>query len=1128
MAQPFRHFSGRFPFLRTLDPLWAEHAWVGIADAAPSSWSLLTALIALRQSVPTLVVVPDSRAQDRFLQDLFGYVEVLHKETALDVLPFPVFDLLLKVEVESPLEETGERLTALQALDDWRPSAPRVPIVVAPITAMMHGVPLPRSLERFALNLTAGRVMARDAVVQWLLEAGYEEVGLVEAKGQFAVRGGIIDLFSVQMPGPVRVEFFGDEVDSMRLFDPVTQLQRESLTALAVFPADEAVLAERAVGESSVCLAELFQERGRVILTAPDELESCADQYAAQLATRRDDTAEWLMPERVWRALAACRGVVLESGSVLSPPVPIGPLPAPARIVAGLVATEAMEMVETGDLAGGVENEARRKQFFQQLQQWRDRKYVLWVFCNNAGERTRFEEILEESGLGAIREDAIFVEAGIGAGFAYDAGRLAVVTDAEIFGRYKILRPRRRRGVGTRQREHPFAAGDPIGQLTDLDFGDYVVHAAHGIGRYLGMKTIAVDGERREVLTIEYANGVLFYVGLDQAHLVTRYVGVGKRPPKLDRLDGLRWRKSRKEAEAGIETFAVDLLKLQAMRQQQEGHAFRSDTAWQREFESSFLFEETEDQLLALTQVKGDMECARPMDRLLCGDVGFGKTEVAIRAAFKAVMDGKQVAVLVPTTVLAQQHYNTFCERMADYPVVIDMLSRFRTDAQQREILARIQSGSLDIVIGTHRLVQSDVAFHDLGLVIVDEEQRFGVMQKEQLKALRTMVDVLTMTATPIPRTLYFALTGMRDLSTINTAPLDRLPVETRVVPYEEGLVREAILHEVNRSGQVFFLHNRVQTIERVAAKLEALVPEARFVVGHGQMPEHQLEAAMLAFIRGDADVLVCTTIIESGIDIPNANTILIDRADRFGLAELYQLRGRVGRYKNQAYAYLLVPRGGSIRAVARDRLAAIKRYCGLGSGFRLAMRDLEIRGAGNLLGKEQSGHIANIGFDLYCQLLRNTLERIQGGTPRELPTVTLRLDFLLLGHSPEAGRAGAFLPEAYIPEEALRLEAYRRLASSVELEEIDELGRQWRDRFGVLPEPARLLQLWTRLRITAAAAGIRYIEVKESKLMMRRSGPDSWIKGPTRRFPRVPEMEAAAKLEWMLDAIGRGEEGER
>jgi transcription-repair coupling factor (superfamily II helicase) len=1112
---------GRLPFLKQLDGMWQDHSWTGISDVAGSSWPLLTALIALRQSAPVLVVVPDSRAQDRFLQDLFGYLDVLRKEPVVRVLPFPVYDVFLKVEVESPLEETGERLAALQALDEWRPSTRQTPVVVAPVAALMHGVPPPRSLSRHALNLMTGRQMARDALVEWLVAAGYEEVALVEGKGQYAVRGGIVDLFSVQMPDPVRVEFFGDEIDSLRNF---AQLQSGTLTACEVFPADESRIGGGEGGEEDtaerVCLAQLFAERGLVLLADCAEIEQHADQYARQLSNRDAVPSEWLMPEQVWRELAGCsRGAVLEPGPVLTPPAPIGPIPAPARISAELLPTDRL-LGEAGDLAEGIESDVRRKLFFDQLRDWRKRGFSLWVFCNNEGERRRFEEILEESNLTSICEDARFVEAAIGAGFSSDSGKLAVVTDSEIFGRYKVLRPRRRRSAGTRQREHPFAAGDPIGQLVDLDFGDYVVHAAHGIGRYLGMKTIDVDEEKREVLTIEYANGVLFYVGLDQAHLVTRYIGVGKRPPKLDRLDGVRWRKSRLDAEAGIQDFAVDLLKMQAMRQHLQGHAFQTDNAWQREFESSFLFEETEDQLEALVQVKSDMESPRPMDRLLCGDVGFGKTEVAIRAAFKAVMDGKQVAVLVPTTVLAQQHFSTFSERMADYPIEISMLSRFRTDAQQREILSRVRQGSLDIVIGTHRLVQADVEFHDLGLVIVDEEQRFGVMQKERLKSLRTMVDVLTMTATPIPRTLYLALTGMRDLSTINTAPQDRLPVETRVVPFDEAVIREAILHEINRSGQVFFLHNRVRSIDQVALKLQALVPEARFEIGHGQMPEHQLEQTMMRFIQGETDVLVCTTIIESGIDIPNANTILIDRSDRFGLAELYQLRGRVGRYKNQAYAYLLVPRGGSIRAVARDRLAAIKRFCGLGSGFRLAMRDLEIRGAGNLLGKQQSGHIANIGFDLYCQLLRNTVERLQGGTPRELPAVTLRLDFLLLGHSRDAGRRGAYLPDDYIPEESLRLEAYRRLASSMEIPEVEELGQQWRDRYGPLPESAELLQHWTRLRILAAEAGIRFIEVKEGKLMMRRKGPDSWIKEEGTRFPRIPDMDAMKKLDWIIARI--------
>jgi transcription-repair coupling factor (superfamily II helicase) len=619
-------------------------------------------------------------------------------------------------------------------------------------------------------------------------------------------------------------------------------------------------------------------------------------------------------------------------------------------------------------------------------------------------------------------------------------------------------------------------------------------------------------------------------VPVTEAHLVSKYVGVGKVRPPLNTLGGRRWNKAKEQAERAVRDVAAELLQIQAVRESQAGHAFPADVPWQREFEGSFIFEETPDQLRAIGETKSDMERPKPMDRLICGDVGFGKTEIAIRAAFKAVMGGKQVAVLVPTTVLAQQHFNTFRERMADYPVRIELLSRFRTHREQQHVVRDLAAGAVDIVIGTHRLIQSDIVFKELGLVVIDEEQRFGVLHKEKFKRLRTLVDVLTLSATPIPRTLYLALTGARDMSTIQTPPHDRLPVETIVVQYDERVIRDAIQRELNRGGQVFFLHNRVMTIETMRSKLQTLVPHARIVVGHGQMESDELEEVMTKFVNGEADVLLSTTIIESGLDIPNANTIIIDRADRFGLSDLYQLRGRVGRYKHQAYAYLLLPRHVSLLTDVRKRISAIRQYSTLGSGFKIAMRDLEIRGAGNLLGSEQSGHITAVGFELYCQLLKQSVAVLKGEKVKPRIEISMKLDFISL-NSVESGRTGSPLPAAdghddgahgvtrpttaslphnYVTEPQHRVEIYRKLAQANEKSALDNLQKELRDRFGPLPPAVELLLQVAELKILASEKAVSAIEVKDDKLMLTRHGDFITLGG---KFPRLTKKQASARL---------------
>ncbi|MEI6634315.1 MAG: transcription-repair coupling factor, partial [Chlamydiota bacterium] len=619
--------------------------------------------------------------------------------------------------------------------------------------------------------------------------------------------------------------------------------------------------------------------------------------------------------------------------------------------------------------------------------------------------------------------------------------------------------------------------------------GDHVVHAGNGIGVYRGVTRLSKDGIEKEFLILEYQEKAKLYVPLDQAGLVERYVGVGKTTPLLDKLGGARWQNARVAAQRAIFDYAAEILQLQAAREAQPGFAFPGGQAWEKEFEDAFIYEETPDQATAIEEMKRDMESPHPMDRLVCGDVGYGKTEVAMRAAFKSVMAGKQAAVLVPTTVLAQQHLRTFTDRFADYPVRIEMLSRFRTDREQTGVLDGLRDGTVDIVIGTHRLVQPDVAFKDLGLVIIDEEQRFGVRHKERLKKLRLTVDVLTMTATPIPRTLYLSLSGIRDMSTIATPPEDRLSIETLVREYDARVIAEAIRRELGREGQVYFVHNRVETIGRVKETIEALVPEASVAVGHGQMGDEELEDVMRRFVEGGIDILVCTTIIQSGLDIPNVNTIIIDRADRFGLAELYQLRGRVGRYKHRAYAYLLYPPGDWLLDDARKRLKALLDHPGLGAGFKIALRDLEIRGAGNILGHEQHGHIAAIGFDLYCKLLKRSIDQMRGKAVTGIEDIEVNLPY----------RAG--VSAAYVPSESQRIDLYKRMGEISSPRDVEAVGAEMRDRFGPLPGEAGLLLEICRLKLAARERGIRSVSLQEDRIVAVRHGEDL---RPGGRYPRL------------------------
>ncbi len=1060
------------------------------------------------------------------------------------------------------------------------------------VTALLQKTFPPEWLRASTRRLARGDNYNPLDLVEWLEAQGYEPEAQVTQKGEIALRGGILDVFPPTSPWPVRLEFFGDELETLRVFDPLTQISRSEITAIVLPPAGELGILKRDLDrgsatrrtshqpDSSSCgsqsrapLATLLDYLPRetiFLLCEPEQLSAHADDYAAQVPAEDPFFIAW---ENILHELdrgGMTRIELSESdepaltrwGEATDEPAAREDARPTDSLFASLDAFRPVaERAPDPQVA-----EALRREFLAQLHRWLRQGYGVQVFCNNAGERQRFEEIWSEHEFGNVgqasrlpserasassafekkgRQDACpTLQIGpLARGFICEAAKLVIVTDAEIFGRYKVQRPRRLKSA------HAQATRSALDiDFADLEDGDFVVHLQHGIGRYLGLKNLPAGSGTRgvapaslnsqlstECLVIEYApseagnEAPKLYVPVTEAHLVSKYVGVGKVRPPLNTLGGLRWIKAKEHAERAVRDVAAELLRIQAARESQAGHVFPPDVPWQREFEGAFVFEETPDQFKAIIETKADMEKPKPMDRLVCGDVGFGKTEVAIRAAFKGVMGGRQVAILVPTTVLAQQHFNNFRERMADYPIRIELLSRYRTRKQQDQVVRDLATGAVDIVIGTHRLVQSDIAFKDLGLVVIDEEQRFGVLHKETFKRLRTMVDVLTLSATPIPRTLYLALTGARDMSTIQTPPHDRLPVETIVTEYDERIIRDAVQRELNRGGQTFFLHNRVATIHTMQQKLQSLLPDARIVVGHGQMNSDELEEVMTKFVNGEADVLLSTTIIESGLDIPNANTIIIDRADCFGLSDLYQLRGRVGRYKHQAYAYLLLPRHARLLTDVRKRISAMKQYATLGSGFKIAMRDLEIRGAGNLLGAEQSGHITAVGFELYCQLLKQSVGALKGERVKPRVEVRVALDFLDMhaegvrwgeaaGEPNDAGSSGsrgrsphhAALPHKYVPESQHRIEIYRKLAQATDKAALELLEKELRDRFGPVPPAVELLLAVGELKNLASERKVTVIEVKEEKIMLTRNNDFITLGG---KFPRLTKKEAKARL---------------
>ncbi|PYI67142.1 MAG: transcription-repair coupling factor [Verrucomicrobia bacterium] len=1030
------------------------------------------------------VLCPSVHSQELFYESLLNWQP--------DALFLPEAELAAVENVLPDPEIAAERLALLTEIE--RGNGPR--IIVATRASLDQPAPKRGTLQSAVTQLRRGTTLEMEQLLDQLVGSGYERVAQVTTRGQFAVRGGIVDLYSWQAPLPFRLEFFGDQIESLREFDIDNQTSVRDLSSADV-----------------------------LLRTADD-----------QAGVIRDYVAPNHLIIDIERAM---------EGGAPATPDSRERVPSHIQISEGWIETGpedfsgAFEDCDIGEFAAGdlVLAEAKRAQFVDRLNEWRANNARIVIYFQTEGEIERFREIMS----GTI-EGVDFVEGTLARGFCFPAANLVVLSAAELFGRFAVHARRHLRRAERHRAQIDFS---------ELNEGDLVVHLEHGIGRFLGLMKLPVAEGRAaaspaslelrppekarlvetEVLALEFADDGKLYVPLEQAYLISRYVGAGKKSPALSSLGDGKWARAKVKAAASIFDYAGKMLAIQAERQMHPGYTFAPDTKWQAEFERSFPFRETPDQMKAIIDTKIDMERPRPMDRLICGDVGFGKTEVAVRAAFKAVMDGKQVAVLAPTTVLAQQHFEVFRQRMLDYPVRIEMLSRFRSQAEQKKVLQLLREGGVDIIIGTHRLISGDLVFKDVGLVVIDEEQRFGVLHKEKFKELFKLVDVLTLSATPIPRTLYLSLVGVKDMSTIETPPLNRLPVETVVSAYDEQIIRAAIDRELERQGQVFFLHNRVATIERARDRVVHLCPQARVEIGHGQMDADELEAVMARFIAGKTDVLVCTTIIESGLDIPNANTIIIDRADQFGLADLYQLRGRVGRAEHKAYAYLLLPLEMMTIGAARKRISAIKQYSSLGAGFRIAMRDLEIRGAGSILGTAQSGHIVAVGFDLYCQLLKQAVAQLKGEKPRLRLEVDLLLDFVVTNEAefvmppkvpvqePDSfpHKIPAFIPVTYVSDPALRIRAYRDVAEITSHAQLDRLRREWRDRFGPFPLAADNLFALIEIKLAAAESGVTRVEVRERKLMLTRQGDFILVAG---KFPRLVATKTEQRLGEIVELI--------
>jgi transcription-repair coupling factor (superfamily II helicase) len=1009
--------------------------------AGSSSMVLLAALHRARRERIWMVVAAGPEEAEQAASDL----EALLGEGA--VFLYPQRESLPYDEGEPHLEIGGARVETLEALLSGRAA-----VLVTTLRAAQELSPAVDGLRDLRLELRSGARVPLPELAGRLEGMGFERAATVEAVGQYALRGGIVDVFGFGAPEPVRIEFLGDEVESIRYFDILTQLSVRSVDALQLLPVDL-----RASTHGAAAPAAGDGAGGR--RSPLDYLPEHTVLVHLDPANASGELARTWTEVRRLHAAAASHDPRVEAPERLFLPPP----EAERRLrgFAGLLVGgegdgRSPERVVAFRAAPPEAVDRKMERLGEVIRQGLSRGERTLILCDNQGQLDRLQELLDE--LKAVR----YVELGIGSlggGFVLgdSVPPLRVLTDHEIFRRTRRIRRRRR-----------FRGGAALESVAALKPGDYVVHMDHGIGRFRGMEQVRLGEEVFETLVVEYAGAEVLRVPVHRVDLIERWVAETDDgpPPRVHKIGGRDWSRAKQRTKKAIEEMTVELLELYAARSAEEGYAYPPDTRWQKEMESAFLFEDTPDQRQATQDVKRDMESPRPMDRLICGDVGYGKTEVAIRAAFKAVQDGRQVAVLVPTTILAEQHLHTFSERLADFPVHIEALSRFRTAREQAEVLRRLEEGAVDILIGTHRLLSPDVKFRNVGLIVVDEEQRFGVKHKEALKQLRRTVDVLTLTATPIPRTLHFSMLGLRDMTLIQTPPRDRQPVITHVLPWTDAIIEDAVRRELDRGGQVFFVHNRVETIATIAERVRSLVGDARVAVAHGQMREKELEAVMTRFLDGEVDVLVATAIIESGLDVPRANTLIVNRADQFGLAQLYQIRGRVGRSHHRAYCYLLVPDG--IPEDAEKRLRVLEHYTELGSGYRIALKDLELRGAGNILGSHQSGFVHAVGLDTYLRLVEETVRQLKsGGAAPARRAADVSVD------------GAALIPDDYVADEAQKLHFYRRLSREETAEGIEAVRRELRDRYGPLPEAVETLLGTAALRRLGEELGIERVLVR-------------------------------------------------
>ena len=1089
----------------------------GLANA--STAYLLATLVDDFPNKSFLIILPSQREAEQVLEEICTYTAypALEATQMLDVQSkmnlFPIWHRKIFDGIAPPKEIVADRIRCLEHLLYKERS-----IIVTSSQAMLYRLPPRQRFAEACCVLNLGDEIDPDEVAAMLIRGGYQNVELVEVKGEFARRGDILDVYPLTADTPIRVEFFGDEIDTIRSFDPISQRSTKPIESVTLTPLREVLSTDvsvdywqtqadaliqghatpqlrtavrevtRSLTEAASSQYRLQEESGIGVPSYMDGIEGFLPMLVPETELLTDylpDDTIVCMIEPQWQKRETAQmhermqelyQKKLEESNLMVPPDKLlvtfetlrtelekysiisSSLAPPREVIDNEMPPLHFEMKPLALPSGNYQT------IINQMKTWTEEGTRVHVFCETPQQSKRVSEILAEREL--FPPDVETSVGKISEGFLNESLNLVIISEDELFGSRHHRRPIRPR---------PSTDGTPILSLIDLKVGDYVVHVSHGIAIYDGIRRLAIDGKSQDFLILRYNGDDILYVPTYQVDLVQKYIGSKDNAykPRVDRLGGTAWHRRKGRVKESIEQMAGELLKLYALRQARKGFSFPAEVPWQTEFEALFPYQETDDQLQAIEDVKADMEDERPMDRLVCGDVGYGKTEIALRAAFKAVMSEKQVAILVPTTILALQHYDTFEKRFQPFPVNIEMLNRFRTPKEIKQIKEGLAKGTIDVVIGTHSLLSKTVAFKNLGLLIVDEEHRFGVKHKEKIKQFRETIDVLTLTATPIPRTLHMSLVGIRDFSTINTPPADRLPIQTYVMPYDSDVIREAITTELGRDGQVFFVHNRVQDIQSIALAIQQLVPDARVAVAHGQMPERELETIMLEFVRHKHDILVCTMIIESGLDIPNVNTILINRADALGLAQLYQLRGRVGRATVQAYGYLFYPQDRSITEGAQKRLRVIEEFTDLGSGFKIALRDLEIRGAGNILGAEQHGHIVTVGYELYCRLLEEAVMALKGEKVEE--TVETRISLPV----------EAYLPDDYVPDSRQKVSIYKKIAGLKDQEVLNELREELKDRYGAIPEPAEMLlevanikQLSQHLGITAIVAGNEQVKV--------------------------------------------------